>query len=121
MVFEHHVSSITGTCLKFLTSRKRTYTAKITLFKFRTLGNNDLVVIKEVDPFCPYYREEVELVGWQWTGAVLRAMIAGVGLFSGLSGAIPGTSDRMLSERLRELEAEGTVVRNVPTRHSRTD
>ena len=103
----------TGTCLKVLISRKRTYAGEIMLGKFLTFGNNDLVGVKEVDPFCPYYREAVELVGRRWTGAVLRAMIAGVGRFSGLSGAIPGISDRMLSERLKELEAEGIVVRNV--------
>lgn len=83
------------------------------LVKLLTFGNNSLVDAKEVDPFCPYYRQAVELVGRRWTGAVLRAMIAGVGRFSGLSGAIPGISDRMLSERLKELEAEGIVVRNV--------
>ena len=86
---------------------------KVMLVKFLTFGNNSLVGTKEVDPFCPYYRQAVELVGRRWTGAVLRAMIAGVGRFSALSGAIPGISDRMLSERLKELEAEGIVVRNV--------
>ena len=67
----------------------------------------------EANPFCPYFHHAVELIGRRWTGAVLRAMIAGVERFSDLSATIPGISDRMLSERLKELEAEGIVVREV--------
>jgi DNA-binding HxlR family transcriptional regulator len=65
------------------------------------------------EAFCPYYRQAVELIGRRWTGAILRAMLTGVERFSDLSATIPGISDRMLSERLKELEAEGLVVRAV--------
>ena len=67
----------------------------------------------EVQAFCPYYHRAVELVGRRWTGAVLRAMFAGISRFSDLTETIPGLSDRMLSERLKELEAEGLTVRLV--------
>jgi DNA-binding HxlR family transcriptional regulator len=63
--------------------------------------------------FCPYFHRAVELVGARWTGAIIRALLAGVCRFSDLTGAIPGLSDRMLSERLKELEAEGIVARDV--------
>jgi DNA-binding HxlR family transcriptional regulator len=63
--------------------------------------------------FCPYYHRAVELIGRRWTGAILRALLTGVERFSDVSAAIPGLSDRMLSERLKELEAEGIVVRLV--------
>jgi DNA-binding HxlR family transcriptional regulator len=63
--------------------------------------------------FCPYYHRAVELIGRRWTGAILRALLAGVERFSDLTAAIPGLSDRMLSERLKELEVEGIVVRQV--------
>lgn len=63
--------------------------------------------------FCPYYHHAVELIGRRWTGAILRALLSGVGRFSDVAGAIPGLSDRMLSERLRELEVEGIVERLV--------
>jgi len=69
--------------------------------------------IEEAEAFCPYYHRAVELIGRRWTGAILRAMLVGVSRFSDLTGAIPGLSDRMLSERLKELEAEGLVVRLV--------
>jgi DNA-binding HxlR family transcriptional regulator len=63
--------------------------------------------------FCPYYHRAVELIGSRWTGAIIRAMLSGVSRFSDLACTIPGLSDRMLSERLKELESEGVVVRTV--------
>jgi DNA-binding HxlR family transcriptional regulator len=63
--------------------------------------------------FCPYYHHAVELIGRRWTGAIVRALLSGVQRFSDVAGAIPGLSDRMLSERLRELEVEGIVDRRV--------
>ena len=73
----------------------------------------ELMKIDEAAAFCPYYHHAVELIGRRWTGAILRAMLVGLSRFSDLTGAIPGLSDRMLSERLKELEAEGLVVRSV--------
>jgi DNA-binding HxlR family transcriptional regulator len=64
-------------------------------------------------PFCPNYHRAVELIGGRWTGAVLRALLTGVKRFTDLTETIPGLSDRMLSQRLKELEAEGIVVRTV--------
>ena len=69
--------------------------------------------IDETEAFCPYYHHAVELIGRRWTGAILRAMLVGVSRFSDLTETIPGLSDRMLSERLKELEAEGLVLRSV--------
>jgi DNA-binding HxlR family transcriptional regulator len=63
--------------------------------------------------FCPAYHRAVELIGRRWTGAILRALLSDVGRFNELAAAVPGLSDRMLAERLRELEAEGVVVRTV--------
>jgi len=69
--------------------------------------------VKDMGAFCPDYHKAVELIGRRWTGAILRAMLVGVYRFSDLTDTIPGLSDRMLSERLKELEAEGIVVRSV--------
>ena len=63
--------------------------------------------------FCPLYQRAIELIGGRWTGSIIRSMLAGVYRFSDLSGSIPGLSDRMLAERLRELEGEGLVTRVV--------
>lgn len=63
--------------------------------------------------FCPRFHHAVELIGRRWTGAILRAMFAGRTRFTDLAACIPGLSDRLLSERLKELEAEGVVERRV--------
>jgi DNA-binding HxlR family transcriptional regulator len=55
----------------------------------------------------------MELIGSRWTGAIVRAMLTGLTRFSDVKQAIPGLSDRMLSERLKELEAEGVIERCV--------
>ncbi len=63
--------------------------------------------------FCPYFHHAVELIGARWSGAIIRALLGGVTRFSDLAATIPGVSDRMLSERLKELESEGVVERTV--------
>ncbi len=63
--------------------------------------------------FCTQYQRHVELIGRRWTAVIIRALLAGICQFTGLKDAIPGISDRMLSERLRELEAEGILTRTV--------
>jgi len=64
-------------------------------------------------PVCPHFHAAVELVGRRWTGAILFALIDGPHYFRELLVAVPGISDRLLSQRLRELEAEGLVERSV--------
>src|SRR5260370_21978855 len=61
--------------------------------------------------FCPRFHHAVELIGRRWTGAIVRVMLQGPHRFSELAAAVPGISERLLSQRLRELEAEGLVVR----------
>jgi len=67
----------------------------------------------ELSTFCPMYHRAVELIGRRWTGAILRALLTDVNRFNTLAAAVPGLSDRMLAERLKELEVEGLVVRTV--------
>lgn len=68
---------------------------------------------RNAEAFCPLFHHAVELIGRRWTGAVLRAMLHGMTRFTELRTAIPGVSDRMLVERLQELQAEGIVERHV--------
>jgi DNA-binding HxlR family transcriptional regulator len=67
----------------------------------------------ELSPFCPHFHRAVEIIGRRWTGAIVRALLAGATRFSEITAAVPGLSDRLCSERLKELEAEGIVVRRV--------
>jgi DNA-binding HxlR family transcriptional regulator len=62
---------------------------------------------------CPLYHEAVELVGRRWTGAILRVLMDGPLRFSEIAAAVPELSDRLLSERMKELEARGIVERTV--------
>jgi DNA-binding HxlR family transcriptional regulator len=71
------------------------------------------VASEPLSAFCPHFHNAVELIGRRWTGAILRAMLAGRCRFSDISEAIPGLSDRLLSERLKELEAANVVTRTV--------
>ena len=62
---------------------------------------------------CPLYHEAVELVGRRWTGAILRVLMDGPLRFSEVAQAVPELSDRLLSERMKELEKRGIVERTV--------
>lgn len=63
--------------------------------------------------FCPLYHRAIEIVGRRWTGAIIRALLAGNIRFTQIRATVPGLSDRLLSERLKELEAEDIVERRV--------
>ena len=54
------------------------------------------------------------MIGRRWTGAIVAVLLdAGPMRFSEISHAVPELSDRLLSERMKELEARGIVRRHV--------
>lgn len=63
---------------------------------------------------CPHYHQAVELIGRRWTGAIIAVLLAdGPHRFCELRDGVPGVSDRVLSQRMRELEQERIVRRHV--------
>ncbi|HSS04634.1 MAG TPA: helix-turn-helix domain-containing protein [Solirubrobacterales bacterium] len=62
---------------------------------------------------CPHFHAAIELIGKRWTGAIVCALTEGPLRYCELAKAVPGLSDRLLSQRLRELEEEGLVQREV--------
>ena len=66
-----------------------------------------------VSHVCSRFHRAIELIGGRWTGAILRTLLQGPTRYADIKAAIPDITDRMLSERLRSLEAEGLVVRSV--------
>jgi DNA-binding HxlR family transcriptional regulator len=62
---------------------------------------------------CGRYHAAVELIGRRWSGAVVHLLLKAPARYAELRAAIPDITDRMLSERLRELEDEGIVARTV--------
>src|SRR5579875_223224 len=69
---------------------------------------------------CPRYERAVQVLGKRWTGLLLNALMDGPRRFCELTALVEGLSDRVLSDRLRELELEGVVQRvvypNIPVR-----
>jgi DNA-binding HxlR family transcriptional regulator len=73
----------------------------------------DVSTISHSTDLCPRYHRAVELIGRRWTGAIVRTLLGGPRRFNELLAAIPGISDRLLTERLRELERANIVRREV--------
>jgi len=75
-------------------------------------------ILPKADPdeveCCPALHEAVELIGKRWTGAIVFVLLqAGTMRFSQIGSAVPDLSDRLLSERMKELESRGLVIRRV--------
>jgi DNA-binding HxlR family transcriptional regulator len=62
---------------------------------------------------CPQFHEAIELIGKRWTGAIVCALTERPMRYGELRKTVPGLSDRLLSQRLRELEEQGLVEREV--------
>jgi DNA-binding HxlR family transcriptional regulator len=62
---------------------------------------------------CSAYHRAVELIGKRWSGAILFVLMDGPLRFSEVKQLVPDLSDRLLSERMKELESEGIVERRV--------
>jgi DNA-binding HxlR family transcriptional regulator len=60
---------------------------------------------------CSAYHAAIELIGKRWTGAIVFVLLDGPLRFSEVKVLVPDLSDRLLSERLKELEGEGIVER----------
>jgi DNA-binding HxlR family transcriptional regulator len=64
-----------------------------------------------VPQVCNRFHRAVELIGSRWTGAIIQTLLQGKTRYALIKAAIPDITDRMLSERLRSLEAEELVTR----------
>ena len=62
---------------------------------------------------CPKFEAAFELFGKRWTGLIIQVLLSDTKRFGQIVQRIPNMSDRMLAERLKQLEEEGIVVRNV--------
>jgi len=62
---------------------------------------------------CPKFENAFELLGKRWTGLIIRTLLSGQKRFTDIAEAIPNMSARMLTERFKELEKAGIVIRKV--------
>src|SRR5262245_27754999 len=67
----------------------------------------------ETPELCGRFHRASELIGRRWTGAIIYVLLRSRCRFATLRDAIPDITDRMLSERLQELESEQIVERTV--------
>src|SRR5579883_1954110 len=72
-----------------------------------------IVLPTSTTQICPRYEHAVSVLGKRWTGLLLNALMDGPRRFCELTALVEGLSDRVLSDRLRELEMEGVVQRVV--------
>ena len=73
----------------------------------------ETVLVARREGCCTAYHQAVELIGKRWTGAIVFVLLEGPLRFSEVKVLVPDLSDRLLSERMKELEAEGIVERRV--------
>jgi DNA-binding HxlR family transcriptional regulator len=73
----------------------------------------ETTITTQVYQMCPRYEHAIQLLGKRWTGLILDSLMEGPRRFCELTATVEGLSDRVLSDRLRELEAENIVERVV--------
>ncbi|ALS26794.1 HxlR family transcriptional regulator [Paenibacillus sp. 32O-W] len=62
---------------------------------------------------CPKYESAIELLGKKWTGLIIRVLLGGPKRFKEIKEQIPEMSDKMLTDRMKELEQMEIVKRTV--------
>ena len=65
------------------------------------------------DLLCPKFERALEILGKRWTSMIVYTLLSGPHRFAVLEHSIPNLSGKVLSERLKELEAEGIIQRDV--------
>ena len=69
--------------------------------------------LHDLTQYCPRYEHAMSMLSKRWMGLILRALLSGETRFNAICAYVPGLSDRLLSDRLKELEAEAIVERRV--------
>lgn len=78
--------------------------------------------MEENPNLCPKVERSFELLGKRWTGLIIYVLLSGPKRFSEINALIPDLSKRVLTERMKELEENGIVLRHViPERPVRTE
>lgn len=78
----------------------------------RTIGE---VLTKSEACLCPRFQKTFTILGKKWSGLIIEVLLMEDRRFKDIAEQIPGVSDRVLVERLKELEEEGIVLRTENT------
>lgn len=68
---------------------------------------------EDIQHFCTNFHNAIEFIGKRWMGIVIYTLLDGPKRYNEIVSSISGISDRLLTERLRDLEKEGLIVKNV--------
>jgi DNA-binding HxlR family transcriptional regulator len=71
------------------------------------------MITMEKFQLCPKFETAFELLGKRWTGLIINSLLNGAKRFSDIQEIIPSLSARMLTERFKELEEQGIIIRKV--------
>jgi len=55
----------------------------------------------------------LSMIGGKWKPVILFCIANGVNRFGAMQRAVPGVTKQMLTKQLRELEADGLIIRTV--------
>lgn len=69
--------------------------------------------MKHVDSQCQTFQRGIEVLSKPWSALILNSLQRGPYRFSELRDLARGPGDKVLSARLKELEAKGLVLRRV--------
>ncbi len=69
--------------------------------------------MRHIEPICERYQVAAEIISKRWTALILKALMDGPLRFSEVAACLCSVSDRILSERLKELEHEQIILRRV--------
>jgi len=70
-------------------------------------------LMRHTEPICVRYQQAADLISKRWTALILKALMGGPMRFNEMAECLDSISDRVLSERLKELEHEQIIVRHV--------
>ncbi|WP_027094044.1 winged helix-turn-helix transcriptional regulator [Cohnella thermotolerans] len=62
---------------------------------------------------CPRFEKAMSILSKRWAGLIIFQLLSGPQRFCAIESALPNISGRLLSERLKDLEHEGIVRRDV--------
>ncbi len=62
---------------------------------------------------CAKFEKAMELLSRRWVALIVYSLLSGPQRFTDIDKALPNLSSKVLSDRLKELETEGLVKREV--------
>ncbi|TCM97979.1 HxlR family transcriptional regulator [Paenibacillus sp. BK033] len=71
------------------------------------------MIALDYSTMCPKYEAAADILGKKWTGLIIRVMLGGPKRFKEIKEQIPEMSDKMLTDRIKELESQSIVKRTV--------